>query len=139
VVGSIPWVGAYVARTASSDVPEVLKAHPSDDAIKELAKRFETIDLDSIIEESVIAQRAVLLQTYWNDVSHWYRNPPRDFFVSGPAFFPLRPFIIHRVNAPASLLSSPLDSSRRPWPQPDLGLRISLEPTRATAGTATVR
>jgi hypothetical protein len=97
---------AYVASRASAQVSSVLASGISGSSLERLQQRLQEPDIDSAIELQVLQERAVLLQSFWNDARSWYTRT-----------YPLRPLVAHRVVEQAELLNEFLLQARRPWPQ----------------------
>ncbi len=111
-------LSAYAPGRAAATIPDVLSAGPSATALQRLQRSLQDVDLDSAIEQQVLWERALLLQTYWNEPRGWYAVPGYAFGTpAGPLFYLLRPWIAHRVVRQAQLLEEFLNAARRPWPE----------------------
>ena len=88
-----------------------------------LSREVSALDVDDAIEQSVVLERALLVQTFWNEPHQWFARPWRNT-VPQPWWQLLRPWLGHRAVAlicdneratagcPAAVAGSP--ASRRP-------------------------
>jgi hypothetical protein len=109
---------ADAARRASVQVPRVLSIGATTAALERLQRSLQDVDIDSAIEQEILSERALLLETYWNEPNGWYAAPGYGFGnPTGPFFYLLRPWIAHRVVRQTQLLEEFLNTARRPWPE----------------------
>ena len=122
---------SYAGTRAASEVSQVIPLAPSKAALERLQSALAALDVDASVEQQLLAQRARLLGAYWDDGHRWYARPPRTFDTpSGPVFYLLRPWIVHRAIAEARILGDLLVTARRPWPD---RLRVDLPGDQAIA------
>ena len=122
---------SYAGTRAASEVSQVIPLAPSKAALERLQSALAVLDVDASVEQQLLAQRARLLGAYWDDGHRWYARPPRTFETpSGPMFYLLRPWIVHRAIAEARILGDLLVTARRPWPD---RLRVDLPGEQAIA------
>ena len=104
------------AHRAMRTLPEVLQLRPSDEMLEVLRQRIGTLDLDDAIEQSVKMERALLVQTFWDESHQWYARPWRNV-VPQPFWQLLRPWLAHRVVNLIAFHNRAEATARRPWPQ----------------------
>jgi hypothetical protein len=116
--------GLVVVNTCA-DVPRVLERAPAA-ALDQLQRALQESDVESAVEQALLSDRAFYLQTYWNDASQWYAKPSQVFNMPPPpAFYVLRPWIVHRFITQVNTMTALLAVARQPWPA---RLRVDVPP-----------
>ncbi len=108
---------AGTVSRAQRSIGPILELRPSPETLIELQDAFETQDRDTIVEESVLAERAFILGRYWDYSKRWFTNPGGGGSVPHPLWLAARPYVMHLVIAQVQLMTRFLDSSRRSWPE----------------------
>lgn len=113
------WAGELLAR-ALTDVRIALEAQPGQTPLHDLQRAIQEHDRDDALVRSAIESRAELIESMWDRGREWYGRPSVRFGTNPLeplAYFILRPWFAHRVNAELPLMNAAVDQARQPWPQ----------------------
>jgi hypothetical protein len=123
-----PW-SSTPANRAMRTLPELLQVRPSNDTLQALRREIATLDIDDAIERSVEMERALLVQTFWDDSHQWYARPWRSALPQ-PFWHLLRPWLGHRAVNLIAFYNSAQVTARLPWPERLNGHTKEPEPVR---------
>lgn len=111
---------SFTIERALTELGAVLEAHPSANALAQLASALAEHDRDSAIEEAALGSRAYLIDSFWSASGDWYGRPSIRFSgnpLEPVAYFVLRPWFGHKVNAELRLMNAAVEQARKPWPE----------------------
>ena len=104
------------AKQGMRALPQLLELNPSVLTLERLSREISALDVDDAIEQSVVLERAVLVQTFWNEPHQWYARPWRNY-VPGPWWQLLRPWLGHRATSLVAIMNEQQNVARQPWPE----------------------
>jgi hypothetical protein len=96
-------------------LPQLLELNPSMMTLDRLSREVSALDVDDAIEQSVVLERALLVQTFWNEPHQWYARPWRNT-VPQPWWQLMRPWLAHRAVALIGIMNEQHNVARRAWP-----------------------
>jgi hypothetical protein len=96
-------------------LPQLLELSPSVMTLELLSREVSALDVDDAIEQSVVLERALLVQTLWNEPHQWFARPWRNT-VPQPWWQLLRPWLAHRAVALIAIMNEQQQGARQPWP-----------------------
>ncbi len=104
------------ATPALREMSRLIAAVPSDSSLTRVQSAIREMNHDSLIEQSMLAERAFYLSRFWNESRGWYARPsPRDV-PNDTVWFLMRPMTARRMVDMINIMSALIDRAREPWP-----------------------
>jgi hypothetical protein len=104
----------WAATPALREIARFLAAGPSDASLRHVQKAIRELDDDRILERSLLAHRAFMLGSYWNESRGWFAQH-RDM-PNGGLFVLMRPLLTRQYVQIIGKLTESVERARQPWP-----------------------
>jgi hypothetical protein len=104
----------WAAIPALRESNRFLAADPRDASLGAVQDAIRELDNDTVLEQSMLAERALALGSYWNESGAWYARH-RDM-PSGPLWYVMRPLMTRRFVETIHIMTTLIERARQPWP-----------------------
>jgi hypothetical protein len=100
---------------AAADAQAALPLRASDETLRDTQRAFREHDVDSLLEQMVVRNRARILGMFWDSAGGWYSRTPERVLFAAPWVL-VRPFAAHRLVRHVLDLNAWEVIARRGWP-----------------------
>ena len=105
----------WVAVPALREMDRFLAARPSEASLRAVQQALRGLDNDQALHQSMLAERAFTLGSYWDESRGWYARH-RD--MPNPAFwYVMRPLLTRWFVQNVQLMTTLIEQARQPWPE----------------------
>ena len=97
------------------EISRLIDAGPSEGALQQVQTAIREVDDDAAMAQSMMAQRALYLGSYWDESRGWY-SPPQRHAPNDVIWYATRPLMVRRFVGTIEIMTTLIERARQPWP-----------------------